>query len=60
VLAHGSGNRNIIGLPKELNDALSDPANKIVIHRTNLSNIGLQAADIACLAHPGLEARRAV
>jgi hypothetical protein len=56
VLAHASGKRNRILLPGKLVAALNDPANKIVIHLNNPSNIGLSAVDIATLGMPGVEA----
>lgn len=56
VLAHGSGTPDSICIPEKLNDALDDPANKIVIHRNNPSSTGLNPVDIGYLALPGLEA----
>jgi hypothetical protein len=55
VLSHGFGTPNV-GIPKELNDALLDPASKIVIHHNHPCNTGLSNTDIAFLGFPGLEA----
>jgi hypothetical protein len=56
VLANACCGRKGLALPGKLVAVLSNPANRIVIHRPASGTAGLSCVDISLLAKPGVEA----